>query len=362
MQNHDLLSIIIPVYNVDKYIAKCLQSLVWQTYQNIEIICINDGSTDKSEQIINNYALFDKRIKLINQENAGQSVARNVGIEVANGKYITFVDSDDFLNLETYSMCMGLFDLGVDAVFFSINVLTNSDGFKWDSDDYYYQVHQKNLIKVCPQTLYDENVSPCNKIYRTEIIKKNNLQFPVGLLYEDAEFYWKYMSYVDKVYFIQNPLYNYVRRSNSTMYLTFLGSERAIDHIKIIDNLFSFWLSNTQFKKFINTIGSRLFEQYFWFAYNHCTLETKKEVKILAKKICIKYKLNQRFPENVFIKDLMEDKLYKYRNINEYRLMQKIFSIKKFTYDKKIHLLGFCFNLKRKRYKQINTILKNNSK
>ena len=361
MQKQPLLSIIIPIYNVEKYLSKCLDSLIHQTYKNLEIICVNDGSTDRSAQIIKNYALKDKRIKFVTQTNAGQSVARNTGLKIAKGKYITFVDSDDYLNLETYSLCMNLFDLNIDAVLFSINVISNPDAIKWDSDDYYYQVHQKNLIKVSPQILFNENVSPCNKIYKMDIIRKNNLQFPEGLIYEDAEFYWKYMSFVKKVYFIQNPLYNYVRRSNSTMYLTFLGSDKAIDHLKIIDNLFTFWLRKKRFNIFINSIGAQLFEQYFWFSYNHSTIVSKDKVLQLAKIICIKYKLLNLYPNNIFINDLINNKLYKYKNINEYTFLQKIFSIKKFTYEKKIYLLGFNWNLKRKKYKQISSILEKNN-
>ena len=96
------VSIIVPVYNIEKYLAKCLDSLINQTLEDIEIICVNDGSTDNSAEILNEYAQKDCRIKIINQDNAGLSAARNTGINAANGEYIGYVDSDDWIDLNFY--------------------------------------------------------------------------------------------------------------------------------------------------------------------------------------------------------------------------------------------------------------------
>ena len=94
------VSIIVPVYNVEKYLERCLDSLINQTLTNIEIVCINDGSTDNSGKILDDYAAKDNRIKVIHQNNAGQAVARNNGLKIANGNYINFVDSDDWVDLD----------------------------------------------------------------------------------------------------------------------------------------------------------------------------------------------------------------------------------------------------------------------
>lgn len=96
------VSIIIPIYNTEKYIKDCLDSVVNQTLDDIEIICINDGSTDNSLKLINDYAKRDKRIKVINQENKGQGTARNIGIKESKGEYIGFVDFDDYIDLKMY--------------------------------------------------------------------------------------------------------------------------------------------------------------------------------------------------------------------------------------------------------------------
>ena len=95
------ISVIIPVYNAEEFLSECLNSVLEQTHQNFEIICVNDGSTDGSLNILNSWALYDKRIKIINQENQGQSAARNKGLDVARGKYIFFLDSDDFIHPQT---------------------------------------------------------------------------------------------------------------------------------------------------------------------------------------------------------------------------------------------------------------------
>ena len=95
--NSDLISIVVPVYNTEKYLPKCLDSLLGQTYKNLEIICINDGSTDGSLQILEDYAKQDNRIIVLSQENAKQGAARNRGLDIAKGEYVTFVDSDDWI-------------------------------------------------------------------------------------------------------------------------------------------------------------------------------------------------------------------------------------------------------------------------
>ena len=105
------VSIIIPVYNVEKYLQKCLESLVNQTLKEIEIICINDGSTDKSEEILKIFAQKDDRIIVVNKENEGQSVARNVGIKLAKGEFLGFVDSDDWVDLDFFEKLYLLFTL-----------------------------------------------------------------------------------------------------------------------------------------------------------------------------------------------------------------------------------------------------------
>ena len=348
-----LVSVIIPVYNVKNYLIRCLESIIRQSYTNLEIICINDGSTDGSERILEEFSKKDDRIKIIHQENKGLSAARNTGLDYVHGEYISFVDSDDYLSTDCYSLCIPLFKNDVDVIYFSANVVAELGGVKLKTDDYYYQVHHENKIKVSPAILKKENVAAWNKIYKTDIIKKNNLLFPVGLLYEDAEFYWKYMSFVDCAYFTKMPLYNYIRRPDSIMSKTFAGSDRTIDHLKIMDHLFAFWFGRSEFYVFVKMIGAALFEEYFWFAYRHCTFEKKNSIIELANSIVNKYNLSALYPNNSLINNIVTKKLYKYHEINEYHIAQKLFSVKKFKHARIIYILGIRIELKRKIRKKI---------
>ena len=102
--NQDLISIVVPIYNTEKYLKRCIESILNQTYQNLEVILVNDGSLDKSGQICNEYAKRDKRIKVIHKENTGSAESRNIGIKYATGKLIGFVDSDDYIDKNMYEM------------------------------------------------------------------------------------------------------------------------------------------------------------------------------------------------------------------------------------------------------------------
>lgn len=111
-----LISVIIPVYNAARYLRRCLDSLVGQTYRELEIICVNDGSTDESESILTEYAGCDSRVKVIHQENSGVSVARNNGLAAARGEFVTFADADDWVEPFGYECAVGYFEDGVDVV------------------------------------------------------------------------------------------------------------------------------------------------------------------------------------------------------------------------------------------------------
>lgn len=341
----ELLSVIVPVYNVKDYLAKCLNSIINQTYKNLEIICINDGSTDGSDQILIEYAKKDLRIKVVHQSNSGLSAARNKGIKLAKGKYIAFVDSDDYINQEIYSLCIPLFLLDIDIVIFSVKIIVENFGID-KKDDYYFQVHQQNKITVTPKILKNENVMSWNKIYKAEIIKQNSLHFYEGLWYEDVGFYWQYMSFVKNAYYLDNKLYNYVRHPGSIMHLTFLGHDKSLDYLKVYANLLVFWLSDKKFQVFIAEVGALLFENAFKFSYTHATSSGRKNVLVKAKKIINDHELNTIFPQNKLIQSFITNSLYQYKWIDEYNLKQKFFSIKKFKYEKIICILGIKIKLK----------------
>ncbi|MBD3107683.1 glycosyltransferase [Bacillus sp. AGMB 02131] len=187
------VSVIIPVYNAEKYIRECIESLLNQTLQQCEFIFINDGSADNSEQIINEYKKIDNRIILINQENSGVSTTRNAGLHRASGEYIGFVDADDFVEVDMYEqLYTKAKEYNCDVVF--CNYESEIDGHKLITD---YTFPKNNLLDVdfinhtiLPYFIKEENLNTvCNKIFKNKIIQEKNITFPRNMdLGEDGMF------------------------------------------------------------------------------------------------------------------------------------------------------------------------------
>ncbi len=228
------VSIIVPVYNVEKYLKKCLDSLVKQTFKNLEIIVVNDGSIDNSQAIIDSYQKkYPNLIKSFNKKNGGLSDARNFGIKKARGKYLMFVDSDDYV---TDDMVEKLYNCLIN---------TNSDmalcnyirvNYKGEEiKNYNYNpgvvnVYQDKKILLNKQTA-------CNKIYKKELF--NNLKFDVGKYYEDLRLINKLYLLCNKVAFIDDFCYYYIERNNSIMKDCDL--KKSLDIIEAIESLINFY-------------------------------------------------------------------------------------------------------------------------
>ena len=218
-----LISVILPVYNVELYLEQCLTSIVNQTYSYLEIIVVNDGSTDNSSSIIGNFASRDSRIKVVNKENSGISAARDSGIEVATGDYIMFVDSDDWVEstiIEILLSKIQKYDLVVCSYnrYYQNNYVKrvfDIEGMLLAND------FQRRLIGLVANELNDPSqgdslVTVWGKLYKLSIIKNMNLEFvstkDIGTC-EDLIFNIEYVKYIDKVYIMNLPLYNY-RKNN----------------------------------------------------------------------------------------------------------------------------------------------------
>ncbi|MEG1441955.1 MAG: glycosyltransferase [Oscillospiraceae bacterium] len=212
------ISIVIPVYNTAEYLEKCLESVVNQTYKNLDIIIINDGSTDNSADIIEKYDKQDDRITVVNTENNGVSKARNIGIDLSNGEYIWFIDSDDFLypeSVEKLYNSIGSCDMAAS----NVNIITDNEVPKK-----FLNLPKDDKITVDFNFINDllgDRVhiggSLINKMYRTEIIKKMNIRFEErSLIYaEDAMFNFKSFKYIRNIAIVDEPLYGYYQRSTS---------------------------------------------------------------------------------------------------------------------------------------------------
>ena len=206
------ISIIVPVYNSSEYLERCLDSLMGQTLEDIEIIVVNDGSTDCSESIIKKYQKRDKRIKLINKENGGQSSARNLGLNNAKGEYISFVDSDDYIDI---NLCKDTFQVAkkekCDIVVF--------DSYITDSltNNYSKVLNDFSSGQIDCKDFFFAGVGPCNKIYRRSFLQKNHFSFPLNIIYEDYAAIIPLAKYNPQVYYLNKAYYYYFQSPESTM-------------------------------------------------------------------------------------------------------------------------------------------------
>ncbi len=224
------VSIIIPVYNVEKYLPKCLESVIGQTYADLEIICIDDGTPDRSAAVILSYAEKDGRIRLISQKNQGLSGARNTGVNAATGKYIVFLDGDDWIDPETIETAVNKAkENSSDVVMWSYirefpNKSTEKKLFNLDSDKVFDENGCHKLHRRMAGLYGEETADPSNadslvtawgKLYKSDIIKENGLEFVDTKLIgtEDALFNLEYFGYVHRAAFINQP-FNHYRKDN----------------------------------------------------------------------------------------------------------------------------------------------------
>lgn len=232
------ISVIVPAYDIELYIGKCIDSLVCQTLKDIEIIIVNDGSKDNTEQIIENKIMEypNSKIILYNKENGGQSDARNFGIERANGEYIAFVDGDDYVDENMFlKMYNKTKEYPYDIIMCDVNcIYPNKEveiksGLKCDKKD--MKLDDKK------EMIYSSYAVVWNKIYKRELFNKDTL-FMKGVCYEDVLFLYKIYAYVNSIGIIDEKLYNYVQRSNS---ITYTYTEKLYDILKILDELLKFY-------------------------------------------------------------------------------------------------------------------------
>ena len=271
MKNNPLVSIVVPIYNTAKYLLACLDSIINQTYQNLEIILVDDGSTDDSYQIAKDYAKNDPRIKLIHQKNAGQSAARNHGIERATGEYIGFIDSDDLVAKDFVEQLLLSFNqqntsLSVCGIHYKRLKQKSA------SDVYINPIRQKHKTESYKAyILYllaidGRMYSSVNKLYKTNIVKK--ISFDQSLNFaEDTKFVLDYLSYTEgTINFVLKPLYIYnfgtetsTIKSTATIWQNWQTSYNNLKHWlgKTPTIKENFWLHAVHLRWYISSLRSK---------------------------------------------------------------------------------------------------------
>ena len=247
------VSVIVPVYNTEKYLERCFDALVNQTLDDIEIIAINDGSTDNSLKLLNDYQTkYPGKIKVYTKENGGQAAARNMGIKLSIGEYIGFADSDDYVDVNMYE-CM--YNLGISK---NSDIVECHYHYIQETHNGRKELATRGVIKEHKDNkdmFINPQVSPWNKIYRRDILLKDGVDFPEGLIYEDTSFYIKTIPYIRKSAYIDEHFVYYFLRGNSTMNAN--KSRKVADIFAVLTDIISFYKK----KNFYNEYKDEL--EYF---------------------------------------------------------------------------------------------------
>lgn len=249
------LSIVIPVYNVEKYIAKCLHSCIEQKCRlgvDYEIICVNDGSKDKSADIISTFISDYSGISLINKENGGLSSARNAGLNVAKGDYIWFVDSDDYISNNCLSSLIKRLDGEVDMLNIQYS-LVFEDSRKINKQPIYVINKTQNGKEILMKGGYPTIVP--GTIYKITLLRNNGISFYQGILHEDTEFMPRVLYFARRVESYKEYVYNYLQRSSGSITSNY-KLKNGLDALKVCESLYKF--SKTADEKIAPAFSERI--------------------------------------------------------------------------------------------------------
>ena len=298
--DNELISIIVPVYKVEKYLEKCVNSILKQTYTNLEIILVDDGSPDKCGQLCDELAKTDDRIKVFHKENGGLSDARNYGVERANGEYIGFVDSADYIHECMYEELYkaikksgtSIAECGVTRVY------KNTLRPHYEGEDYFLVLDREGYLKEYLENKRLYGSAWCKLIHR-DLAKK--IKFPTGKIYEDAFYTLELLKTVDKYTLISGNYYYYYIRENSITTRSF--SSKNMDYIEIMNEIEDYTLAN--FPIFKEQLLVRLTFAYISIFNQLLEVDNykrKSEYKILKNKLkdnYFKVLSNKKAPKNL---------------------------------------------------------------
>lgn len=322
MGERPLISIIIPVYNTRDYLYKCLNSVRNQTYDNIEIICVDDGSTDGSELIVDEFAKQDKRFKVVHKANGGESSARNVGLRMATGDYWTFLDCDDWLEPDMYERLVGVTEK------YSVDVVASS----WykDTENESIKIENKSLVKkgvfgkedfllyLYQRDYYRGFSYMWNKIYRKELFfdeKQHLILFPEDLeLGGDVYYLARLALNANVIYYLEDAFYHYVQRESSGVHTKSL--KKRIDWLKAYERVITYIDDNDI--KTNATIWIKRFLAYHSSNTAEMAYEQKND-KVLE--LCQKI-MRQYYSEYCDTNKDYEERISRFNDILDYRIEQ----------------------------------------
>ena len=308
------VSIIIPIYNVEKYMNQCLDSVINQTLNEIEIICVEDCSADNSLSILEDYGKLDSRIKIIkNETNKGLSTVRNIGMAEATGEYIAFLDSDDYVDLSTYEKAYNLAkENDLDCILFKTSTVDDKTGEIKDNLDYFalkpFDGFEKSVFnnKDTIDFTCNINVQVGSKLFRREFLQQHNITFPDGLIFEDEPFFYNFYLNADKISLLDENLYYYrVNRDDSIISKRDNSFRDIVEIFRLIREI----IDNSPDGKFIKEKFFNRFISAVFNRFNQSSDKFKEEFFLDIKKDFNECLLNEN-NLSVLDKDLKLNSLY----------------------------------------------------
>lgn len=311
-----------------------------QTYRNLEIICVNDGSTDASLDILNRLKEEDSRIVVLTKKNSGLGDTRNCGIDASTSEWIAFVDSDDCLHREALECISRAFPYEPDMVHYGINVIYDDGVGLRKGDTGYYSIVHNGLVCLNDDIVSDVDCSACNKLFRRSVLDRYGIRFE-HIQYEDFVFSMQYMLMSRKVYYIPDKLYDYFRHEGSIMSTTFNRTPRAIEHMYAMGYLFDFSAEHGIIDAHRELL-CRLFGNYYVLSLTYSTRDMIPQIVDFATELYGKY---------VFLHDSIERKVEnrtivfrKKRHLST-RMMEHLFSIRKEYIDYELYKVVRMFGV-----------------
>lgn len=321
------ISVIVPIYNVGRYLEHSLNTIAQQNFDSYEVILVDDGSTDNSREIAEQFVKkFGDKFRLLSQENMGQSAARNNGLKIAEGKYITYMDSDDAVEPDYLR-------------------LMHEAAIKADADMVFCAFRSVDENGVCLKEVYESNFVPgqvynikedktlllmennvWNKLFKKEIIEQNHLVFPDRVWAEDLRFTKKYMAYTTRCVYVDVPVYQYYQRSNSTLHSMKL--ERTAEILTALDDVSDFYKQNEIYDLYKEEIEFIAIQEIYIY-----TLVKLIRAGEMGQLKVIRDEFLKRFPnhqKNKYIQQLAKKRriVYELMNRRLYGLVKLIFMIK----------------------------------
>ncbi len=305
------ISVIVPVYNVEKYIRKCLDSIINQTFKDIEIICVNDGSTDKSREILTEYQKKDSRIKIIDKKNGGLSSARNAGLKAAQGKFISFIDSDDWAEKtmleKLYNNITALnSDISICAVHqYDETKQEINDSSKYFTLGFFDETFDNKAFtyKDVKPFIMDVCVMAWNKLYRKSLIEECRAEFPDGLIWEDGPFFFSIFFKAEGVSIVRDFLYYY--RINRKGSIIQKGGKQFLDIIDVVELMYNSIKDLPDFDDIKNEFYIRKIDDIVYrynlvnFYYKQLFSNKLKKKSFLFDGNIFDFKLADKYPGNI---------------------------------------------------------------